>query len=72
MTDNHDIIVKVGLTADQYISFHTSAKNDDLKDAQLLRSLILKHIREVAMTQLSGNKHDLESAEMVLNKVTHD
>lgn len=68
MNDNHDVIVKVGLTADQYISFHNSALADDLKDAQLLRQLILKHIRQVAMNQLSTNAHDLESTHLVLNK----
>ena len=67
MTDNHDVIVKVGLTADQYIAFHNSALADDLKDAQLLRQLVLRHIREVAMCQLSTNKHDLESTQLVLN-----
>jgi hypothetical protein len=72
MADNHDIIVKVGLTADQYISFHNCAKSDDLKDAQLLRQLVLKHIREVSMIRLSAELHDLESAEMVLNGVNRD
>lgn len=67
MNDNHDVIVKVGLTADQYISFHNSALADDLKDAQLLRQLILKHIRQVAMNQLSTNTHDLESTQLVPN-----
>lgn len=68
MTDNHDVIVKVGLTADQYIAFHNSALDDDLKDAQLLRKLVLRHIREVAMSKLSNNAHDLESTQLVLNR----
>jgi hypothetical protein len=68
MSELHDIIVKVGLTADQYITFHNIAKDNDLKDAQLLRQLILKNNREVAIRQLSADAHDLESTDLVLTR----
>ncbi len=72
MNDNHDVIVKVGLTADQYISFKNEARNLDLKDSACLRMLVIKFIREVAMKQLSVNRQVDESTETVLRVSAYD
>ena len=65
MTDNHDVIVKVGLTADQYLSFHELAQEFGLKDSACLRVLVMKFIRKESMKKLSTYEVDVTSTEIV-------
>ena len=63
---NHDVIVKSGLTADEYLSFHTNALEMGATDAGCLRILVVKFNRECAMTKLSMNQLEEESTKTVL------
>lgn len=62
----HDVIVKAGLTADQYLSFHKDAETLGLSDSGCLRVLVTKFIRDNAMRKLSLNIDDDESTKTVL------
>ena len=66
MNDNHDVIVKIGLTADQFVTFHADAQNLGLSDSACGRMVILKFIRANAMTKLSANSDMDRSTETVL------
>ena len=62
----HDVIVKAGLTADQYVAFHKDAEMLGLSDSGCLRVLVTKFIRENAMRKLSLNVDEDESTKTVL------
>lgn len=62
----HDVIVKTGLTADQFIAFRNDAEALGLSDSGCLRLLVTKFIRENAMRKLSNNSLDDESTKSVL------
>jgi hypothetical protein len=62
----HDVIVKAGLTADQYLAFHTDAEMLGLSDSGCLRVLVTKFIRDNAMRKLSISTEDDESTKTVL------
>jgi hypothetical protein len=53
MPNNHDIFVKVGLTADQYIFLRDEADSRDLSQSAYLRQLIEQDRRRCAVTALS-------------------
>jgi hypothetical protein len=62
----HDVIVKAGLTADQYLAFHKDAEMLGLSDSGCLRVLVTKFIRDNAMRKLSLATDDDESTKTVL------
>lgn len=62
----HDVIVKAGLTADQYLAFHKDAEILGLSDSGCLRVLVTRFIRDNAMRKLSLNTDDEESTKTVL------
>jgi hypothetical protein len=62
----HDVIVKAGLTADQYLAFHKDAEMLGLSDSGCLRVLVTKFIRDNAMRKLSISTEDDESTKTVL------
>ncbi len=62
----HDVIVKAGLTADQYLAFHKDAEMLGLSDSGCLRVLVTKFIRDNAMKKLSIGADDDESTKTVL------
>jgi|GEM_PF-2607909 hypothetical protein len=62
----HDVIVKAGLTADQYLSFHSDAEAVGLSDSACLRVLVTRFIRDNAMKKLSSGAADDESTKTVL------
>ena len=68
MAEKHDVIVKTGLTADQYISFHNDAEAMGLSDSACLRVLATKFIRDNAMKKLSARIDDDESTKTILNQ----
>jgi hypothetical protein len=48
----HDIIVKVGLTADQYLHLVRMAEDDDITQSAFMRRLLLVRIRSAAQFAL--------------------
>lgn len=68
----HDVIVKTGLTADQYIAFHNDAQAIGLSDSGCLRVLATKFIRDNAMRKLSVGVEDDESTKTVLFQYISD
>ncbi len=52
--DNHDVIVKVGLTADQFIWMHDEAEALGLSDSAYIRQLIQQARRSDAINSLSS------------------
>jgi hypothetical protein len=66
MTNNHDVQVKVFLTADQYLAFHDLAQEFGLKDSACLRVLVMKFLRKESIKRLSTLELDVTSTEMVL------
>ena len=54
MTNNHDVIVKVGLTADQFVWMHDEAEALGLSDSAFVRQLIQQARRSAAMSSLSS------------------
>lgn len=48
----HDIIVKVGLTADQYLHLVRMAEDDDITQSAFMRRLLLTRIRSDAQSAL--------------------
>jgi hypothetical protein len=65
MTDNHDVQVKVFLTADQYLAFHDLAQEFGLKDSACLRVLVMKFLRKESIKRLSALELDVTSTEIV-------
>lgn len=65
MTDNHDVQVKVFLTADQYLTFHDLAQEFGLKDSACLRVLVMKFLRKESIKRLSTLELDVTSTEIV-------
>lgn len=53
-TTSHDIIVKVGLTADQFVWMHSEAEAMGLSDSAFVRQLIQQARRSAAMSSLSS------------------
>ncbi len=49
----HDIIVKVGLTADQYLHLVRMAEDDDITQSAFMRRLLLIRIRSDAESALN-------------------
>ena len=68
----HDVIVKAGLTADQYLSFHSDAEAVGLSDSACLRVLVTRFIRDNAMKKLSSGAADDESTKTVLFQDTSE
>lgn len=71
MAELHDALVKVGLTAEQYSAFHRGAKGLGLYDSACARMLILKFIRELAITELSAIEDEDVSTKTVLRVGTY-
>lgn len=52
MHNGHDVIVKVGLTADQYVAMAKLAEAADLSQSWFMRSLLVREIRADAMKHI--------------------
>ena len=50
---NHDVIVKVGLTADQYLWLKNEAEESGLSQSAYLRQIVQTMRRQVALSSLS-------------------
>lgn len=59
----HDIIVKVGLTADQFVWMHAEAEALGLSDSAFVRQLIQQARRSAAMSSLSSIQASFEMAD---------
>jgi hypothetical protein len=57
----HDIIVKVGLTADQYLELQRIAESEDVSQSSFMRSLLVAAIRLDALKRIP--KHLLEEGQ---------
>ena len=62
---SHDIIVKVGLTADQYLHLVRMAADDDRTQSSFMRCLLIKEI----FTQA---QHELDAESIAMTKPAHD
>lgn len=51
----HDIIVKVGLTADQFLHLVRMSEDEDLTQSAFMRRLLIERIRSCAQDALSGS-----------------
>jgi hypothetical protein len=72
MTDNHDVVVKAGFTADQFIWLRDEAENLGLSHSAYLRNLVMQARRNQSLSKLSANDEELKSAISVLNRGGHD
>jgi hypothetical protein len=70
MTDNHDIIVKAGFTADQFIWMRDEAENLGLSHSAFLRNLVMNARRNQSLNTLSSNGVQHESTKTVLRENT--
>lgn len=68
MTDNHDVIVKAGFTADQFIWLRDEAESLGLSHSAFLRNLVMQARRNQSLSKLSGNGDFNKSPQMVLNE----
>jgi len=53
MTDNHDVIVKVGFTADQFLWLRNEAEALGLSQSAFLRNLVMQARRSQSLNELS-------------------
>lgn len=53
MPDNHDVIVKAGFTADQYLWLSNEAEALGLSHSAFLRNLVMKARRDQSLRELS-------------------
>lgn len=53
MTDNHDVIVKAGFTADQFLWLRNEAEALGLSQSAFLRNLVMKARRDQSLSELS-------------------
>ena len=51
----HDIIVKVGLTADQYLELQRIAESEDVSQSSFMRSLLVAAIRLDALKRIPSH-----------------
>ena len=68
MTDNHDVIVKAGFTADQFIWLRDEAESLGLSHSAFLRNLVMQARRNQSLSKLSSNGELNKSTQMVLNE----
>lgn len=68
MTDNHDVIVKAGFTADQFIWLRDEAESLGLSHSAFLRNLVMQARRNQSLSKLSANGDFNKSTQMVLNE----
>lgn len=68
MNDNHDVVVKAGFTADQFIWLRDEAENLGLSHSAYLRNLVMQARRNQSLSKLSANDEELKSAISVLNR----
>lgn len=68
MTDNHDVIVKAGFTADQFIWLRDEAESLGLSHSAFLRNLVMQARRNQSLSKLSSNGDFNKSTQMVLNE----
>lgn len=68
MTDNHDVIVKAGFTADQYIWLRDEAESLGLSHSAFLRNLVMQARRNQSLSKLSASDESNKSTQMVLNE----
>ena len=54
MTDNHDVIVKVGFTADQFLWLRNEAEEIGLSQSAFLRNLVMKARRDKSLSELDN------------------
>ncbi len=54
MTDNHDVIVKAGFTADQFLWLRDEAESLGLSHSAFLRNLVMKARRDQSLSELSN------------------
>ncbi len=72
MTDNHDVIVKAGFTADQFIWLRDEAESLGLSHSAFLRNLVMQARRNQSLSKLSSNGELNKSTQMVLNEGGHE
>lgn len=63
MTDPHDLVVKAGLTADQFLWLRNEAEALGLSQSGMIRLLIQQERRRQALTQITPNDHAAASAD---------
>jgi len=68
MTNNHDVIVKAGFTADQFIWLRDEAESLGLSHSAFLRNLVMQARRNQSLSKLSSNGELNKSTQMVLNE----
>lgn len=51
----HDIIVKVGLTPDQYLALKLMADDEDIPQSSFMRRLLIDRIKSCANDDAKGN-----------------
>lgn len=60
MIDNHDVVVKAGFTADQFIWLRDEAENLGLSHSAYLRTLVMQARRNQSLSKLSANDEDFK------------
>lgn len=57
----HDIVIKVGLTADQYLHLVRMAEDDDVTQSAFMRRLLLERIRSDAFSVMQQHTDAMPS-----------
>lgn len=68
MTDNHDVIVKAGFTADQFIWLRDEAESLGLSHSAFLRNLVMQARRNQSLSKLSSSGDLNKSTSLGLNE----
>jgi hypothetical protein len=68
MTDSHDVIVKVGLTADQFLWLRDESEALGLSHSAYLRQLVQQARRHAALNSLSDVRAHQAMPDLGLNR----